>query len=92
MKPLQVSSVIALIISVIIFATACDSSSNHGKIVLPGFGSNDNTTGDEPGTGSTDEIKLVFVGDTMMDRKVKNRSSITAAAITGSCFNIPRIT
>ncbi|HNW28990.1 MAG TPA: CapA family protein [Spirochaetota bacterium] len=52
--------------------------------MLPGSGSGDNTSRDDPGTadpgngdpgtggtGDTDAIRLVFAGDTMIDRKVK---------------------
>ncbi len=81
MKTLRVTAFFALLFSICIVMSACDSSGG-GEIIppAPGAGDDDPGTGDpgtgdpgagDPGTIDPDPLTLVFVGDTMMDRKVK---------------------
>lgn len=86
MKTLRVSAFFAILFCISLFISACDGSGGGGTIIPPVSGGGDDTSGDDTGTGDTgtgdtgtgdtgtgvsDPIKLVFVGDTMMDRKVK---------------------
>lgn len=76
MKTLRGMAFFALLLGVSIFMSACDNTGGGGVIIPPGSGSGDDTSGGDTGSGDTgsgdsDPIKLVFAGDTMMDRKVK---------------------
>ncbi|MBN1495872.1 MAG: CapA family protein [Spirochaetes bacterium] len=77
MKTFRISVFFAFLLGLCLCVPACDTPGSGGEIIIPGPGSDDDTssgdTGDDGNTGGgeTDAIRLVFAGDTMMDRKVK---------------------